>query len=711
MQELHFTPKARLIKILGEQLIKDATVGIIELVKNSYDADATQVEIVMHSLNTPDAKIIIRDNGTGMDLHTFTTKWMNPATGHKEEQKENKQRSKLKRLPLGEKGVGRFAAQQIGNHLKMISKTIESEQELFVDVNWKLFDVRGKDLQDVKVNFKMQTSDRFKYKETGTILEITELKSEWTIDELKKVSTSLRRMKSPFKGANNFEVKLRFENCPESFEKFADLETTDILDKAHYTFYAIVNDKGEVDYDYNFKMPGFKSIKHSGSADIVKETKEILNPKITVGDFLINLHAYDKGADKLKASNINKKDLAEWCGVSVYRDGIRIMPYGERGNDWLNLDNRRIQVPGERIGNENIIGMIEINQDSNIHLKDKTNREGLIEDDYYEKFRSLIFGAITIFEGIQYDDRKKMNPVKERTSNEIIEAKVVTVKADLDDIKKKVEASDKKTASETKPIITKVEQQVTELKQQVTDTIDELEKDKQILFNLAGTGLAAERFTHEFARLISGAISSLARLKKYIDENEKAKAKKEFDSISGALEALRNDIRLLGPMFYIKKVAKEKDLSIREIIQNTISLQEPFIEKAGIEMIIDGGNFNVVMREGSCMQVFNNLIDNAVFWTGRKSETDKRKIKIIIDEKEKSVYVSDSGAGIASRYRDKIFDPFFSMKGEDGRGLGLYIVKEILDEKNFGIYLVTEEDYKGLLSGASFKLVFNDNKE
>ena len=164
-------------------------------------------------------------------------------------------------------------------------------------------------------------------------------------------------------------------------------------------------------------------------------------------------------------------------------------------------------------------------------------------------------------------------------------------------------------------------------------------------------------------------------------------------------------------MFYIKKTAKEKDLNLREIIQNTISLQEPFIEKAAIEMIIEGDSFNVLMREGSCMQVFNNLIDNAVFWCSRKSEKDKKKIKIILDEKDKSVYVSDSGPGVASRYRDKIFDPFFSMKGEDGRGLGLYIVKEILDEKHFGIYLVTEDDYKGLLSGASFRIVFADSND
>ena len=147
-------------------------------------------------------------------------------------------------------------------------------------------------------------------------------------------------------------------------------------------------------------------------------------------------------------------------------------------------------------------------------------------------------------------------------------------------------------------------------------------------------------------------------------------------------------------------------LNICEIIQNTVSLQETFIEKAGIEMIVEGDSFDVIMREGSCMQVFNNLIDNAVFWCSRKSETDRKQIKILIDAKENTVYVSDSGPGIASRYRDKIFDPFFSMKGEDGRGLGLYIVKEILDEKNFGIYFVTEDDYKGLLSGANFKIVF-----
>ena len=108
------------------------------------------------------------------------------------------------------------------------------------------------------------------------------------------------------------------------------------------------------------------------------------------------------------------------------------------------------------------------------------------------------------------------------------------------------------------------------------------------------------------------------------------------------------------------------------------------------------------------MQIFNNLIDNAIFWLSRKSEVDKRKIKIILDAKNSVVYVSDNGAGVVERWRDKIFEPFFSMKGEEGRGLGLYIAKEILEEKNWNISLLNKDDYSELLKGASFKIEFAD---
>lgn len=709
MKEINFTPKARLIKILGEQLIKDATVGIIELVKNSYDADATEVKLIFDSINNPNAKIIIRDNGQGMNTETFLAHWMNPASGHKEIQKSQKQRTPLGRLPLGEKGVGRFAAQQIGNKLKLISRNNKDKKILTAEIDWEAFDTTEKNLSEINIRYdEKDTSEFFNSDKTGTILIIEKIRNEFKETDIIKINSAIRRMKSPFKGANDFNVSIEFINCPYEWGKYSDLNTSEILEKAPFKFVAIVNDNGTIDYEYEFSFPGFKKRKESGKSNLLEETDLNFDKSVSVGSFMIYLHAYLRG-EPLKITQVNPKDIDKLSGVSVFRDGVRVLPYGEKGNDWLELDKRRIQYPSGRFGNDQVIGMIEINQNENSVLKDKTNREGLIEDKYYEKFTKLILGVITRFEAESYEDRQLFQKKQKKVEENILKEKLSSVEKGLKELETKSEENEEIKSTVVKDTLHGIKPVFSELKTEIPATIEELESEKKVLFNLAGTGLAAERFTHEFARIIGGSLSSLERLKKLIDLNN-PKIKKEADSLTSALEVLRNDIRLLGPMFYIKKVAKEKELNIRDIINNTVTLQEHALQKEGINLEVEGGSFTVTMREGSCMQVFNNIIDNAVFWCSRKSENDRKQIKIIIDEKEKVVYVTDSGPGVNNRFRDKIFDPFFSMKGEDGRGLGLYIVKEILDEKGFGIWLVNQEDYPGLLSGASFKIVFNNNE-
>ncbi len=707
-QKKSFVPKARLIQILGEYLIKDATVGLLELIKNSYDADATVVSIEIYRLNQKDAKIIIRDNGSGMDDDTFLNKWMNPATGHKEKQKENRKRTELGRLPLGEKGVGRFATQQIGNHLKMISKVKTSQKELVADINWKLFEDHEKNLSEVEVEYIYESATEFKSNESGTILEISDLKSKrWTEADIKRVSNALKRMKSPFKGANDFEVTLQFFECPPEFEKYADLELTDILDKAHYKLFGLVDNNGVMQFEYDSNVPDIENSHREGEINLTLFGKKI-EGRLSCGGFIINLHHYSKDAKLLQKSGIHKKDIEELSGVSVYRDGIRILPYGESGNDWLKLDNQRIQETGF-IGNDTIIGMVEINQVENFALKDKTNREGLIENEEYHQFEKLIFNAVKFLNNEKKLDKPK-KPKKVIKPEIEVAKKIDDMKAVISDVVSTVSKIPDERVQKSAEELRKAELQFDEIKNQVAQTVEEFETTNKQLLNLAGTGLAAERFTHEFARLVSGANASLERLKKQIDLAN-AKVKKEVDTIGGVLEALRNDIRLLGPMFYIKRVAKEKELNIRQIIDNTLLLQENALKKEGIDVAVEGETFTVTMREGSCMQVFNNLIDNSVYWLSRKSENDDKKIKIILDHKTNSIFVSDSGPGVISRYRDKIFEPFFSMKGEDGRGLGLYIIKEILQEKNWDVILVNQEDFTGLLKGASFKIIFTSGKD
>lgn len=715
-QKKSFVPKARLIQILGEYLIKDATVGLLELIKNSYDADATQVSIEMYNLNQSNAKIIIRDNGCGMNDDTFLNKWMNPATGHKEQQKEEKNRTELRRLPLGEKGVGRFATQQIGDNLRMVSKIKTSVEELVADVDWTLFEDYEKNLSQVEVEYTYETAKEFKPDESGTILEINNLKSKWTWKDIERVSNTLKRMKSPFKGANDFDVSLHFFNCPEEFEKYANLELTDVLDKAHYKLFGLIDKNGLMQFEYDFNVPGYEKVRREGEFDLKTDGWK-LDEELICGGFIVNLHHYVKRNPEkwLQKSGVDPKDVDELSGVSVYRDGLRILPYGEKGDDWLKLDNRRVQKTS-KIGNDTIIGMIEINQSENTLLKDKTNREGLIENAAYYQFRELILSSIKFLETEKDKDKPKK---PEKKADVEVGQKLDNAKQTINDLIAKFSQSSNPEIQKFAAELKKVYSQFEGIKTQVTETAEDFEIINKQLFNLAGTGLAAERFTHEFARLVSGANAALGRLRHQLDlistrikpSDAIPKINKEINAIGGALEALRNDIRLLGPMFYIKKVASDKELDIRQIIDNTLLLQENALNKEGIDVKVTGESFKVTMREGSCMQIFNNLIDNSVFWLSRKSENDDKKIKIILDHKTNSVFVSDSGPGVVSRYRDKIFEPFFSMKGEDGRGLGLYIIKEILQEKNWDIFLVNQEDFSGLLKGANFRIIFTAGKD
>lgn len=130
-------PRANIIRVIGNELISDDSVAITELVKNSYDADATTVTLTFLNVETPEsAEIVIADDGVGMSLETVRTAWMEPATSFK---KENKRTDRGRRV-LGEKGIGRFAAARLANKLEMITKQASEDYELWVALDWELFD-------------------------------------------------------------------------------------------------------------------------------------------------------------------------------------------------------------------------------------------------------------------------------------------------------------------------------------------------------------------------------------------------------------------------------------------------------------------------------------------------------------------------------------------------------------------------------------------
>ncbi len=147
--QIPFTVSARTARLIGQENFANAEGAIIELVKNSYDADATVCVIIIDPIND---SIRILDNGDGMTDNIIRNQWMTIGTDDKRTNYKSKTRIKT-----GAKGIGRFALDRLGKSSTLITKTLESES-LVWDVNWDQFEGSGAVISDVKATLQIGNS-------------------------------------------------------------------------------------------------------------------------------------------------------------------------------------------------------------------------------------------------------------------------------------------------------------------------------------------------------------------------------------------------------------------------------------------------------------------------------------------------------------------------------------------------------------------------
>jgi hypothetical protein len=238
----------------------------------------------------------------------------------------------------------------------------------------------------------------------GTVMRVSGTVAAWAPKLLKKVHRTLRRLQSPLdEEEQRFRVRLR---CPE-FPELEAIDPTDILPRAHYEFRGLVQETGKCDIEYVCRHPAVTGREvPEGDVDLVPLAREELQGDVPAcGPFWLNFYVWDRSKDYLQAVGVSRNELDALCGVSLFRDGLRILPYGEPGDDWLLLDQERIQAPAERIGNNQIIGLVQFDQAANLQLRDKTNREGLIENDAFLDLWALVRAAIRQFLKYWKNDR------------------------------------------------------------------------------------------------------------------------------------------------------------------------------------------------------------------------------------------------------------------------------------------------------------------
>lgn len=665
-EKLIFKPRARLMLQLGEQLIRNEGIALLELIKNAYDADASKVTVIMKNLEDPENGIIIvEDDGCGMTEDIIKNVWMEPGSDYKENLFKKKIRTpKFRRLPLGEKGIGRFAAHKLGELITLITRA-ENHPEILLEIDWSAFE-KSKYLEEVPIRLITRNPEVFKNR-TGTRIEIRKLRSPWTRGMLRDVYRSVLSLTSPFddtQGSFNVDFKTDYENWIKDL-----LSIEDVKDWALFRFRCVLEGNRISKFSYEF-TPLSSMTKITGRT--VDETDQYIKKRLFLVDKEgeINLNRYHIGPvifegfifdldTKILSLGVqDKKALREYLkingGIRVYRDGIRVYDYGEPGNDWLDLGTRRINEPTKRISNNIIVAAVHLSREKSTDLREKTNREGFIENDAFRELKRALLYTLGQIEELRYEDKEKIRS--------IYGLKITKVKEPVEEI-------------EDLRNLIKKEIKEERLKKDIFSYLDKIgENYKEIrerLLRAAGAGLTLSIVIHEIDKIT-------AELKIAV------KKQKEIERIKNLVGHLT---RLVESYIKIIKKDKTEKCNIKDLIDQAIFSIEFRSEAHEIEIIKEykkkDSDIYIRCLKGHFIRTIMNIIDNSIWWLDYKYRQQKFKKKIFIDvseciEDHICIIIADNGPGLTLP-PEIITEPFVSAK-PDGMGLGLYIADEIMKE-------------------------------
>ena len=219
--EATFKPRARMLQLLGDQLIRDPHIAVFELLKNAYDADATDVTVTLKDIERLDeASIVIEGDGSGMTFDTVLNVWLEPGTGYRARQRSEGRRSpRHGRLPMGEKGIGRFAVHKLGRDVELVTRS-DGKNEVVVELDWEVME--EKDYLSEAALQVMERKPVVFVDRIGTRITVRRLRQPWTRGMARALRRSVTAMTSPFEEVSSFHPRLLLDPDPEWFAGLLD---------------------------------------------------------------------------------------------------------------------------------------------------------------------------------------------------------------------------------------------------------------------------------------------------------------------------------------------------------------------------------------------------------------------------------------------------------------------------------------------------------
>jgi len=731
-EKLKIRPYARLLTMLGEQLIKNERIALVELIKNAYDADADNAFIIFENFGEfleilPESKIIIEDNGEGMTLDVIKNSWMNPATSIKyAEDVANPKKTKHGRVVQGEKGIGRFATLKIGRKIEIITRPEGGDLEYIIDFDLSCYDdeflkKNGKSdtiyLDEIDISLLPRVPEVFvegnnisrinwsePRKNNGTRIEISDLKGKWTENKLDNVLIDISKLNPIFSEITEFPVEIIVNNKLRKSSKDSKKELLDLVENSS-VFKITEGHYDDINHEYRFKLNGEQRILNFDDTEItaLRDFKGRFSVENNIprypncGPFKFSFYIFDLTKDALASHHLNdhEKKLVKSHRVYLYRDNIRVFPYGDPDDDWLQTDKTRgTWKAGDFLSNDQTVGCVEISKSNNPHLKDKTNREGLIEQD---ESTDVFIGAIRIL--LAYIRKKpyeqyKIN-LKDKKAHDIFRTEQLT--QNFDEIKDQLR---KNNDNKTLALVSKAETVYKTERKYLTERAEKTE-------DLASIGLSVEVASHDISLLMGKVLKSLDDqiLLVMHDDFNREVFLEELNKIKGMTSFINSQLSDIQLLFRSSK-RRRKNIKVKDMLDKVVNIYRRSLKKEKIELIIEEKGSPLIAKTSDAilLQLFLNLIDNAVFWLSLIEKKNKMII-ITLDGNQGMLIFSDNGPGIDDDDRPYIFEAFYSGKGEEGKGLGLYIARQLLERNDYSIELADTKS-ENVLEGANFVVSF-----
>ncbi len=374
---ISFDVKTGMKNIIGRDLITDDFIAIYELVKNSYDAHADHVTLTFN-----ENEIIISDNGKGMSKNDLKEKWFAVAYSAKKDGTEDQETKRLshfnnlksRRYYAGAKGVGRFSCDRLGNRLELTTTSPISNQTFRLSIDWEQFEINSKQsfvdikipIEEIESNISYDKDNSF-----GTILRISFLNSNWSENKLFQLKRSLEKLINPFSDKNEFEIEIVAKKFIEkdrerskyqkingtitnSILKVLDIKTTQInVSIGAEIIITKLFDRGTLIYH-------------------IEEPNQYAK---TINDLEISLYFLNRSA-KVNFGKIMDIEPINYGNVFLFKNGFRVQPYGDAGDDSWEIDRRKQQGYNRFLGTRDLFGKVDLITEDFNEFKEVSSRDG-----------------------------------------------------------------------------------------------------------------------------------------------------------------------------------------------------------------------------------------------------------------------------------------------------------------------------------------------